>query len=115
MLAILVLVLAALSRLLPHIFHNMAFNFTAVGRRAAVFRLAETTLADGAGGCRDGADGRVSDDEGLRLRFPRKRIPGDLGVVCGGLFDGQRAAAQGDGAAGGGRRACLGDQLLPAE
>ena len=31
MLAILVLVLAALSRLLPHIFHNMAFNFTAVG------------------------------------------------------------------------------------
>jgi len=31
MLAILVLVLAALSRLLPHVFHNMAFNFTAVG------------------------------------------------------------------------------------
>ena len=31
MLAILVLVLAALSRLLPHLFHNMAFNFTAVG------------------------------------------------------------------------------------
>jgi hypothetical protein len=31
MLAILVLVLAALSRLLPHIFHNIAFNFTAVG------------------------------------------------------------------------------------
>jgi len=31
MLAILVLVFAALSRLLPHIFHNMAFNFTAVG------------------------------------------------------------------------------------
>ena len=31
MLAILVLVLAALSRLLPHIFHNLAFNFTAVG------------------------------------------------------------------------------------
>jgi hypothetical protein len=31
MLAILVLLLAALSRLLPHIFHNMAFNFTAVG------------------------------------------------------------------------------------
>jgi hypothetical protein len=31
MLAILVLMLAALSRLLPHIFHNMAFNFTAVG------------------------------------------------------------------------------------
>jgi hypothetical protein len=31
MLAILVLVLAALSRLLPHIFHNMAYNFTAVG------------------------------------------------------------------------------------
>jgi hypothetical protein len=31
MLAILVLVLAASSRLLPHIFHNMAFNFTAVG------------------------------------------------------------------------------------
>jgi hypothetical protein len=31
MLAIFVLVLAALSRLLPHLFHNMAFNFTAVG------------------------------------------------------------------------------------
>jgi hypothetical protein len=31
MLAILVLVLAALSRLLPHLFHNLAFNFTAVG------------------------------------------------------------------------------------
>lgn len=31
MLAILVLMLAALSRLLPHIFHNLAFNFTAVG------------------------------------------------------------------------------------
>lgn len=31
MLAILVLVLAALSRLLPHLFHNIAFNFTAVG------------------------------------------------------------------------------------
>jgi hypothetical protein len=31
MLAILVLVFAALSRLLPHIFHNLAFNFTAVG------------------------------------------------------------------------------------
>lgn len=31
MLAILILVLAALSRLLPHIFHNLAFNFTAVG------------------------------------------------------------------------------------
>lgn len=31
MLAILILVFAALSRLLPHIFHDMAFNFTAVG------------------------------------------------------------------------------------
>jgi hypothetical protein len=31
MLAIFVLVLAALSRLLPHVFPNMAFNFTAVG------------------------------------------------------------------------------------
>ena len=31
MLAILVLMLAALSRLLPHVFHNLAFNFTAVG------------------------------------------------------------------------------------
>jgi hypothetical protein len=31
MLAILVLVFAALSRLLPHIFHSLAFNFTAVG------------------------------------------------------------------------------------
>jgi hypothetical protein len=31
MLAILVLVLAALSRLLPHVFHGMAYNFTAVG------------------------------------------------------------------------------------
>ncbi len=31
MLALLILVLAALSRLLPHIFHNLAFNFTAVG------------------------------------------------------------------------------------
>ena len=31
MLAIFVLVLAALSRLLPHIFHGLAFNFTAVG------------------------------------------------------------------------------------
>jgi len=31
MVAILVLVFAALSRLLPHIFHNLAFNFTAVG------------------------------------------------------------------------------------
>ena len=31
MLAILVLMLAALSRLLPHVFHGMAYNFTAVG------------------------------------------------------------------------------------
>jgi hypothetical protein len=31
MLAILILMLAALSRLLPHLFHNLAFNFTAVG------------------------------------------------------------------------------------
>ena len=31
MVAFFVLVFAALSRLLPHIFHNMAFNFTAVG------------------------------------------------------------------------------------
>ncbi len=31
MLAILVLVLAALSRLLPHVFHGVAYNFTAVG------------------------------------------------------------------------------------
>lgn len=31
MLAILVLVLAALSRLLPHLVHSLAFNFTAVG------------------------------------------------------------------------------------
>jgi hypothetical protein len=31
MLAILVLMLAALSRLLPHMVHSMAFNFTAVG------------------------------------------------------------------------------------
>jgi hypothetical protein len=31
MVAILVLVLSALSRLLPHVFHNLAFNFTAVG------------------------------------------------------------------------------------
>ncbi len=29
--AIVVLLLAALSRLLPHVFHNLAFNFTAVG------------------------------------------------------------------------------------
>jgi hypothetical protein len=31
MLALLVLLLAALSRFLPHIFHGMAYNFTAVG------------------------------------------------------------------------------------
>jgi hypothetical protein len=31
MLAFLVLLLAALSRLLPHVFHGMAYNFTAVG------------------------------------------------------------------------------------
>ena len=31
MIAIFVLVLAALSRLLPHVFHGMAYNFTAVG------------------------------------------------------------------------------------
>jgi hypothetical protein len=31
MLAILVLMLAALSRLIPHVFHGVAFNFTAVG------------------------------------------------------------------------------------
>jgi hypothetical protein len=31
MLALLVLLFAALSRLLPHVFHGMAFNFTAVG------------------------------------------------------------------------------------
>ncbi len=57
MLATLVLVLAALSRLLPHIFHNMAYNFTAVGagllffgsrrpRWQAVFAVAVMALMD---------------------------------------------------------------------
>ena len=115
MLAILVLVLAALSRLLPHIFHNIAFNFTAVGAGLLFFGSRrprwQTVLAVAVMALMD----VFLTTKVYGYAFHVKRLPGDMGVVCSGLPDRQRAAAQGHGAARCGRRAGFRDELLPAE
>ena len=115
MLAILVLVLAALSRLLPHIFHSLAFNFTAVGAGLLFFGSRrprwQTVLAVAVMALMD--------------VFLTTKVYGYAFHVSGYLVTwawyaavcliGQRVAAQGNSVARGGRGAGFGDELLPAE
>ena len=115
MIAYLVLILAALSRLVPHALHGTGMNFTAVGAGLLFFGSRRPRWQAIAAVVLLGATDFYLTRFVYGSPVHAEALSDHLGLVCRRLPPRQRPPSQGNGAASRGGRAGFGYQLLPAQ